>query len=197
MFPRLARLSITNVLLASSLIVALPACGGGGGSQGPLRANVQAGDLPEGAEWDGVYYSPLFGYLHLVKDGNAANARWRTTSGEVWGELAGTVTGDMLRYEWEDHKIGMVGPSAKRKGKGYFKYTRPKADEADELHGEFGVGEDEVGTKWVAVKQKDMKPNLASIAPDETEKHGVGGGWDDAPKPAPEGKPEEKEAPAE
>lgn len=176
--------------LGVPLAVSTAACGGAAAS-GVKHAAVQAGDMPESGEWTGVYYSQTYGYLHIIKETNHINGRWRTTAGDRWGELAGTVTGDLLRYEWTEHIIGQVGTAATRHGKGYFRYTEPKKGEAHELRGEWGLDEDEVGETWNAVKQKDKMPDFASIVPDETEVHGHGGGWDDAPAaPTASGEPE-------
>src|SRR5262249_50692066 len=53
----------------------------------PTTAAVKAGDLPPGGDWSGVFYSPLYGHLHLVAQGNIASGKWRTTNGDKWGEL--------------------------------------------------------------------------------------------------------------
>ena len=155
-------------------IAPLSACGG----PKVVHSAVKAGDMPSGADWTGVYYSQIYGYLHLIKEGDTINGRWRNTAGDTWGELSGKVTGNLLRYEWTNHKIGLVGPSATSHGKGYFLYTRPHEGEADELHGEWGLEESDAGNAWSAVKQKDMKPDFKSVVPDEYEGRGEGGGWD-------------------
>ena len=79
----------------------------------------------------------------------------------------------------------MVGPSADRHGKGYFVYTRPAkagSKDPDEIHGQWGLGENESGNKWDAVKQTNMEPDPKSVMPDEVERGaGVsGGGWDES-----------------
>lgn len=172
-----------RLALALALAVPVAALAGCGGSQKDtvLRANVKPGDMPEGGDWTGVYYSPSEGYLHLVKDGSGVNAKWRTVAGDEWGELHGEVTGDLLRFEWTSHSIGQVGPGATRGGKGYFKYVRPPGDNVqDEIHGEYGLKENEVGTTWKAIKQRNMNPDPNSVLPDEVERgRGTGGGWDE------------------
>ena len=156
--------------------LSIGACGGG---QQTKVAAVKAGDLPAGGEWMGVCYSPVYGYLHLVTEGNTARGKWRTADGSAWGELHGTLTGDLLKYEWVEHKIGLVGPSATSKGRGYFKYTEPKAGEAHEINGEWGLKQDETGNSWKAVKQTNMRPDPNSVMPDELEGRTEAGGWDD------------------
>ena len=134
--------------------------------------------MPPGGDWSGVYYSPFYGYLHMVKEGDSAAGAWRTSAGEKWGEVSGKINGDVLRFEWTEHTIGMVGPTANRTGKGYFRYTVPKEGEAHEIVGEIGEGANELGDPWKAVKQMNMMPNPKSVIPDETERTNTGGGWD-------------------
>jgi hypothetical protein len=167
---------VVFLVLLVPLSLAATACGGS--STAPKLATVKAGDMPEGGDWSGVYYSPLYGYLHLVSEGENINGRWRTASGEKWGEMHGSATGNVFRFEWTEKTIGMVGPSAGKNGKGYFKYVIPKEGEAHEIQGQIGPGSDEVGEDWKAVKQMQMTPDLKSVTPDEVEGRGVGGGWD-------------------
>jgi hypothetical protein len=144
------------------------------------HANVKAGEMPAGGDWAGVYYSQLYGYLHIVAGGNAVNGAWRTTAGDSYGELHGEVDGDLLRYTWVERRIGAVGADANRKGNGYFRYAIPKEGEAHEIIGEWGLGESDAGNAWKAVKQKNMQPNPASVKPDEIEGRVQGvDAWDD------------------
>jgi len=171
----------------------------GCGGHGPKNAMLKVGEMPEGAQWKGVYYSQLFGNLHLVeKDGDIKGA-WRTVAGDAWGELTGKAEGDLLRYDWVEHRIGMVGPSAQRTGKGYFRYVRTRTEEnksPDEIHGEWGLGEKETGNSWKAVLQINMEPDPKSVKPDEVESAGTvqAGGWDEGPGASKEkGKDDDKD----
>lgn len=169
-------------MLACAGMLALPmvTVGCGGGGHGPKVASVKPGEMPIGGDWTGVYYDQLYGNLHLVLEGDLATGRWRRDSGEAWGELSGTVDGNLLRYEWTENRIGMVGPSATTRGRGYFVYTDSAEErDPDYIEGERGLNEDELGQKWKAIKQANVVPNLASVMPDEVESRGVGGGWDD------------------
>ncbi|MFO7179234.1 MAG: hypothetical protein DIU78_011095 [Pseudomonadota bacterium] len=180
------RLGILGLCCVLALPIALPACGGG--QPEVKHANVQPGPMPEGGEWRGVYYSPLYGYLHLEADDRAANGAWRTASGDAYGELSGEIDGDLLRFTWTERIIGAVGANVARKGKGYFKYSVPKAGEAHVIKGERGHGESDVGELWEAVKQINMQPNPASVRPDEIEGRVTGaGGWDEGEEGATEG----------
>jgi hypothetical protein len=168
--------------LLVALVAPVPFVAACGGSTTEAKALPKAGDMPEGAEWTGVYFSPTYGHLHMVKEGSAVSAKWRNASGDKWGALHGEVTGNLLHYEWEETTIGMVGPSAKKTGRGYFQYVRPMGDNVnDEIHGEWGLGHEQTGVTWTAVKQRNSKPDLDSVMPDETQKV-EGGGWDDEKK---------------
>jgi hypothetical protein len=150
----------------------------------PTTANVKANDLPAAGDWSGVFYSPLYGHLHLVKEGNSVSGKWRTAGGDKWGELHGEVTGDLLKYKWVEHKIGMVGPGATAEGHGYFKYFVPDDETANhEIKGEWGLERSEVGNRWEAVRQRNMLPDLNSVKPDETERINVPDEWDEGGAP--------------
>lgn len=178
MFASRLALKLVVPLALLSFATVNSACGGG--QEKAKFANVAPGDMPVGGDWTGVYYSQTYGYLHLVKEGDTVSGKWRTTAGDAWGEMNGKVTGDLYKYEWKEHKIGMVGPSATSTGRGYFKYTVPKEGEAHELKGEWGLGSDEAGQTWTAVKQQNMRPNPDSVMPDEIEgRTNVGSGWDE------------------
>ena len=168
--------SVLLLTLASPL--AVTACGGG--KTEAAHANVKAGNMPDGGDWTGVFYNPVFGHLHLVKEASTVAGKWRTGAGDKWGELHGEVTGNLLRYEWVEHTIGMVGPNASSSGKGYFLYLGPKEkDGDDEIHGEWGLGASDSGTAWNAIRQRNVIPDLKSVEPDETQKT-RGDNWDDS-----------------
>jgi hypothetical protein len=178
-----AALLLSGAAAASTLTLG---CGPSGAA--PKTANVQAGDLPDGAEWNGVYFSPLYGYLHILQDGPNVSGKWMRPVKDRWGELHGKITGDLIRFEWTERVIGLVGPNATRSGRGYFKYARPAGDNVDDtIAGQIGVGPNEVGEPWDAVKQRNMMPDLASIG--GTTSGDLGGGdWDSENKEP--GKPE-------
>ncbi|HQB46858.1 MAG TPA: hypothetical protein PLV85_24800, partial [Polyangiaceae bacterium] len=156
------------VAVCSAFLVIAPctlsACGGPKTSS-PKMAAVQPGNMPSGAVWDGVYFNAVWGNLHIVSDGNSFEGRWLRTDESAWGEMKGTLSGDVARFEWKEHKIGMVGPSATSTGKGYFRYTRPEGDNMDDrILGEWGFGDAEVGGgEWDSVKQRNKQPDLKSV----------------------------------
>lgn len=154
-----------RLLVAASIgFAALASVGCGGGSGAPKTADVKPADMPEGADWTGVYYSPTYGYLHVVQEGQQVNGKWLRPQKDRWGTVHGTATGDLLKFNWTEYTSGVVGPNSKREGKGYFKYKRPPGGNVDDqIVGEIGQGGDEVGDAWEAIKQRNMNPDLDSI----------------------------------
>jgi len=146
-----------TVLSFSSAFVA-----GCGSEQEPKTAKVTSGPMPEGEQWQGVYFHPVYGYLHLVEEGSNVVGRWKRTDHSHWGEMSGTVSGNVFHYQWKEHKVGMVGAAAVTKGKGYFVYKVNK-ENIGELHGQFGLNDSEVGSDWKNVKQQRQQPDLKSI----------------------------------
>lgn len=164
--------------LGALLSAPLAVTGCAGGSSDAKTANVQSGDMPSGATWKGVYFSELYGYLHLVDSGSEVQGKWLRPHKDKWGEVKGEATGDVLHFTWTEHTVGGVGPNSNRSGKGYFKYKRPAGENVDDtIAGEIGKGENEVGEPWDAIKQRNLAPDLASIG--GTGATDIGGGdWD-------------------
>ncbi len=157
--------SIRSLCLAGFLGAAPLLAVGCGDGEGAKSAKVSSGPMPEGESWTGVYFHPVFGYLHMQEEGTNVVGRWKRTDHSHWGELSGTVSGNVLRYTWREHKVGMVGASATTQGKGYFVYKVNK-ENIGELDGEFGLNDAEVGSNWKNVKQLRMPPDLKSIGGD-------------------------------
>ncbi len=188
---RLGAAAVAGMLWVAPL--AVTALAGCGGSEAGKLATVPSGDMPSGAKWDGVYFSELYGNLHLVKKGDHIKGRWERPHKDKWGEIEGDVTGDVFKFSWSEYTRGLVGPNAKRTGKGYFKYKRPEGANVDDtIVGERGSGEDEVGDPWEAIKQRNIPPNPDSIAGSGARDVG-GGDWDSDSKE--KGKPEAPSSP--
>lgn len=150
------------VAAVSFAAIGLAACGDG---NDPKVAKVASGPMPEGETWTGVYFHPVFGYLHLQQEGSNVIGRWKRADHSYWGELSGTFSGNVLHYTWKEHRIGMVGASSVTHGKGYFVYKLNK-ENIGELDGEYGLDDSEVGSSWKNVKQVRMPPDLKSIGGD-------------------------------
>lgn len=158
--PALSIAATFVVLSASAAVLA-----GCGEAPAAKTANVQQGPMPEGESWNGVYFHPVYGYLHLTEQGPNIVGRWKRADQSQWGELSGPVTGNVLHYTWKEHKIGLVGAAATSHGKGYFVYKMDKEGHPV-LDGEFGLNDEEVGSDWHCVKQARMAPDLKSIGGD-------------------------------
>jgi hypothetical protein len=181
----------TAALLVGSALYAAPLAGCGNLSA--KTANIKSGDMPSGAKWDGVYFSELYGYLHLKSSGGKLKGKWERPHKDKWGEIEGETEGDVFRFTWSEYTKGLVGPNSKRTGKGYFKYKRPAGDNVDDdIVGEIGTGEDEVGDPWEAKKQRNIPPDPDSIGGSGSRDVG-GGDWDSDSKE--KGKPESPEKP--
>jgi hypothetical protein len=179
-------------LWASAGALALPLAGCSGSQSGKL-ANVASGEMPAKAKWDGVYYSELYGSLHLKASGSKVTGRWERPHKDRWGEVEGEASGDVLKFTWSEWNRGLVGPNAKKSGKGYFKYKRPEGANVDDvINGEIGQGEDEVGDPWEAVKQRNIPPHPEDIGGSGARDVG-GGDWDSDSKE--KGKPESPHSP--
>ncbi|MBK9259023.1 MAG: hypothetical protein IPM54_04235 [Polyangiaceae bacterium] len=182
-------------VLAAMALVGTPlspmACSGG--ASGGKTASVTPGEMPQDGTWTGVWYSELYGYLHIVQDGNAVVGKWIRPHKDRWGQLKGEATGDVLKFEWTEHVVDLVGPNATKTGRGYFKYKRPPGENVDDTFaGETGFGKDEVGYTWEAVKQRNVKPDLDSIGGNGAAEVG-GGEWDG--ENTEQGNPEEPTSP--
>ena len=169
---------IAKLSLILTLCLPLTAVGCGGGTE-VKHSTLKGGEMPVGGKWAGVYYSQVYGYLHLTEQGNAVTGAWRNTAGDKWGEMAGEADGARFKYEWSEHTIGAIGAGADRSGKGVFVYKIPKENEPHEIVGEWGLGENDCCGKWDAVKQMNMEPDPKSVRPDEIEGRVSGGGWDE------------------
>lgn len=157
---KLARFVVVPAILLA-LSTVLPACQG---TEGAKSAQVKPGDMPEGESFTGVYFHPVYGYLHLVEDGSNVFGKWMRADQSHWGEMQGAKTGNVLHFTWKDHTIGLVGAGAESKGKGYFQYKMGK--DVAELDGQFGLNDDETGADWHNVKQQRKVPDLKSIPGD-------------------------------
>src|SRR5689334_5572909 len=114
-------IGLRRLFSAAALGVALSASLAGctGGSD-PKVANVKAGELPKDGKWEGVWYSELYGYLHLKQSGNKLKGKWERKEKDRWGQIEGEFDGDLFRFTWTEYVRGLVGPNAKKNGKGYF-----------------------------------------------------------------------------
>ena len=176
--PAMMRMSgwLVGLMVGATVIVS-----GCAPKTGVRTANVQAGSMPAGQTFKGVWYSEAFGELHLVPEGTTVVGKWKDKSHGKWGKLTGSVNGDLIKFHWVEHKIGSIGPGSTAEGHGYFKYI-PSNDEMPlpKLKGEWGFKDNEVGGgTWDMNRVQDREPNLAEVGSDEDPT--VDSGWDQDP----------------
>ncbi len=193
---RLSGFLSTFVALLAALLLPALALGCGPDKQPAKVAKVKPKPMPDGAEWTGVYYSALFGELHMVQEGNLVNGKWVRPVKGRWGKLQGNADSNVLKFDWDEYVDGLIGPNSKKSGKGYFVYSRPEGDNVDDvIEGQVGRGDDELGVEWKAVKQRNVDPKLDSIGGVGASEVG-GGDWDsdntESGDPEPPAKPDVK-----
>jgi hypothetical protein len=152
-------LAILTMAVGLVSLAGLVGCGNGGAPKFP----VVAGQMPAGQAWEGVYYNPVYGYLHMIEQGGSIVGRWKRTDGSHWGELNGTVEGNVLRFTWKEHSIGTIGPSGESRGTGVFAYKLPKDSDIAELDGQYALDDSDSVGQWHCVKQNNVKPDLNQI----------------------------------
>ena len=128
----------------------------------PAPPVVEPGPMPAGREWQGVYSSQSHGDLHIRVTDRSADAAWRTPDG-VYGEFWGAVEGNEIRYQWTERRRNPAGYRQPWFGRGYFVYTVPGSERPDELVGEWGLDQSEVGERWVAVKREGKAPDIEGV----------------------------------
>lgn len=136
--------------LASQML----ACGSG-------QPKIVAGPMPEGGSFTGVYFSPQYGQMDMVQNGSAVIGEYKQD--ERTGKIQGEVSGDLMRFEWVEHKAMVANRSNEARGHGYFRYQVDKANGDHVLTGEWGLGDSETGGgPWRAVKSKRKVPHLST-----------------------------------
>lgn len=133
---KLASSLAISLVLAFSL--ALGACGGAGGG----RANVTPGVMPTGETFTGVYFSPQYGEMQVVQTGSQVVGEY--VKDERRGQIQGTATGDLLRFEWTERRELVQGRPTVSRGRGYFRFV-VGADQTRNLLGEWGHENNETG----------------------------------------------------
>ena len=157
MKPRAWLCGVGMTLVVAAAGGSLAACGG----QNAKFASIKAGDMPEKETWNGVYYNPVYGHLHMTQEGDNVVGRWKRTDSSHWGELSGTTEGNVMHFTWKEHQYGAVGPSSDIKGEGVFVYKM--GESAPELDGQYALEDSNSVGAWHCVKQMNVKPDLNSI----------------------------------
>src|SRR5882757_8461186 len=75
--------TLSAVFFALAAAMFLPACDSGGSGGGGKYANIKPGTMPPDASWNGVYFNPQYGNLHLVETGGSVAGKWKRTDGSA------------------------------------------------------------------------------------------------------------------
>lgn len=150
------KLSASGLALVLTAIVAtlgLGACGGGGG-----RANVEPHSMPSGGTFTGVWHSPQYGEMQLVQTGTQVVGEY--TKDERRGQIQGTATGDLMRFEWSERRELVSGHPITQRGRGYFQYSTNSDGDAV-IDGQWGHDSSETGGgPWTAVRDRRRRATL-------------------------------------
>jgi hypothetical protein len=147
-------------------------CGGG------TTSNITAGSMPENGSFSGVYFSPQYGEMHLVQNGNAVVGEFKKD--ERSGKIQGEAEGDVLRFEWIEYKAMVSNRPQEARGKGHFRYMIDASNGDHVLKGRWGLNDDDTsGGEWNAYKSRSRQPDLEGFGgPESTsggESEGEGG----------------------
>jgi hypothetical protein len=124
-------------------------------------AAIRAGEIPPGQTWTGVYFNPVYGYLHLVEQGGDVVGRWKRTDASHWGELDGAAEGNVVRFAWREHPYE-AGAGDEFRGTGRFVFTVDD-NGIPELDGEYATDGAQSWSPWHLVKQTSLRPTLMSV----------------------------------
>ncbi len=178
---RLRSMRILRALSVASFVAIAALSTLGCGAAGDAKtANITPGNMPDGESWTGVYYHPVYGYMHIVEQDTNVIGKWKRTDQSHWGQLSGTKQGNVLHFTWTEHIYCRSDPSSISKGRGVFVYKVGKEGIA-ETDGQFGLDDSEVGGDWHMVKQQRQAPELNNIpgnVPCGAGGGGVGGALD-------------------
>jgi hypothetical protein len=122
---------------------------------------VRAGEMPPGQTWTGVYFNPVYGFVHLVEQGGNVVGRWKRTDAGHWGELDGTTDGNVVHFMWREHPLEADAGDESR-GTGTFVFTVGD-NGVPELDGEYAIESAQSWSSWHLVKQTGLRPILMSV----------------------------------
>lgn len=144
---------VAAVLAAAWCTCQLLACG----ASGPV---IEPGKMPNGGSFTGVYFSPQYGEMNIIQNGSAVIGEYKQE--ERTGKIQGEASGDLMKFEWVEHKALVSNRAQETRGHGYFRYVIDKANGDHVIKGEWGLGDDLTGGgPWNAVKSKRKQPKLS------------------------------------
>ena len=148
--------------LVITLVVGLAVgCGGSG------NASIKPGKMPENGSFSGVYFSPQYGEMHLVQNGNAVVGKFKKD--ERSGKIQGEADGDVLSFEWTELKAMVSNRPQETRGHGYFRYVVDASNGDHVLKGRWGLAESDTdGGEWNAYKSRTREPDPDSLDGEKT-----------------------------
>jgi hypothetical protein len=147
--PRRRFMCVLGALSAA----AITACGSG-------EPKIVAGTMPAEGTFTGVYYSPQYGEMNMIQNGNSVIGEYKQEMRE--GKIQGEATGDLLKFEWVEKKAMVSNRAQETRGHGYFRYVIDKGNGDHVLQGEWGLGDSMTGGgPWNGVKSKRKEPHLS------------------------------------
>ena len=153
--PCIQRTTLAGVTAACVISLLWAACGSGG------SASITAKSMPAGGNYTGVYFSPQYGEMNMVQNGNSVVGEYKQEMRS--GKIQGEVTGDLLRFEWVEKKAMVSNRAQESRGHGYFRYEVDPSNGDHILKGEWGLGDSDTGGgPWNAYKAKGKEPHLSS-----------------------------------
>jgi hypothetical protein len=121
--------------------------------------------MPENGTFTGVYFSPQYGEMHMVQNGNAVVGKYKQDERE--GQIQGEVNGDLMRFEWTVYKAMVSNRPQITRGHGYFRYMVDASNGDHLLKGRWGLNDDDTnGGEWSGYKAKTRQPDLEHFAND-------------------------------
>jgi hypothetical protein len=139
----------------TALVVMATAIGGCAAS----NAAIKAGPMPPEGSFTGVYFSPQYGEMHVVQNGNAVVGQY--TKDERAGKIQGEAEGDLMRFQWTESRAMVSNRPQQTRGHGYFRYMVDASNGDHVLKGRWGLGDDDSdGGEWNAYKSRTRKPEL-------------------------------------
>ena len=137
-------------------VLFLTACGGSG------TTSLQVGTMPDGGSFQGVYFSPQYGEMHMVQNGNAVVGKYKKD--ERSGSIQGEVEGDVMRFEWKELKAMVSNRPQESTGHGYFRYMVDPSTGDHVIKGRWGLADNDTnGGEWNAYKSKTREPDLEAF----------------------------------
>ena len=120
---------------------------------------MNAGPMPRGGSFTGVWFSPQYGRLDMRQEGQSVIGEY--AKDERTGRIQGIARGRVMRFQWTEKRELVSGMPRKTTGRGYFEYILD-SDGDHKLRGEWGHDRAETGGgPWNAVKSKKSLPRLS------------------------------------